>query len=94
VTESPEVPEPARTELAPRPRGFVRRGVFELLGLSRYSRPALHGIDRKLERYLSFDGGYFVEARFRDEIDRRLNPYYDAVDELTHHDVLYRWKDR
>ena len=70
MTESPEAPEPARTELAPRPRGFVRRGVFELLGLSRYSRPALHGIDR------------------------RLNPYYDAVDELTHHDVLYRWKDR
>jgi FkbM family methyltransferase len=243
VTESPEAPQPALTELAPRPRGFVRRGVFELLGLSRYSRPALHGIDRKLERYLAFDAGYFVEAgandgytqsntyylerfrkwrgvlveplpalfercrrerprsrvfrcalvagdyeagtasmlaanltslvrgaqkspeadeehcragariqdtlvsefevpartltsvldeagagrvdflsldvegyelqalngldierfrprfvlveaRFRDEIDRRLNPYYDAVDELTHHDVLYRWKDR
>jgi len=243
VTESPEAPEPARTELAPRPRGFVRREIFEFLGLSRYSRPALYGIDRKLERYLSFDGGYFVEAgandgytqsntyylerfrkwrgvlveplpslyercrrerprsrvfrcalvagdyeagtasmlaanltslvrgaqkspeadeahcragaqiqntivsefevpartltsvldeagagrvdflsldvegyelqalngldierfrpryvlveaRFRDEIDRRLNPYYDAVDELTHHDVLYRWKNR
>lgn len=214
--ESLERSQPARVEVAPRARGSVRRGIFEFLGLKRYSRPALNGIDRKLERYLSFDGGFFVEAgandgytqsntyflerfrkwrgvlveplpalyarcrrerprsrvfrcalvadgyeastapmlaanltslvreqksaeadeahrqagasrvdflsldvegyelqalngldierfrpryllvgaRFSEEIDRRLSPLYDAVDELTHHDVLHRWKDR
>ena len=35
-----------------------------------------------------------VEARFREEIDRRLSPYYDGVEELTDKDVLYRWKEQ
>lgn len=75
VTDSSEAPEPARAVLAPRPRGFVRRGVFELLGLKRYSRPALNGIDRKLERYLSFDRGFFVEAGANDGYTQS-NTYY------------------
>jgi FkbM family methyltransferase len=51
---------------APRPRLYYRRKIFELLGLERYSRPALHDIDRKLARYLSFDRGFFVEAGAND----------------------------
>ena len=243
MSDSFDSSRPGRDGLAPRPRGFIRRGIFEFLGLERYLRPALNGLDRKLEPYLSFDHGFFVEAgandgytqsntyylerfrnwrgvlieplpavyercrlerpaskvfccalvandyegatapmlaanltslvrgaqrspeadeahcrlgaqiqdtvvsevdvpacrltsvldeagagrvgflsldvegyelqvlngldierfrpryllveaRFRDEIDRRLSPYYDPVDELSHHDVLYRWKDR
>ena len=67
-------------------------GRIDLLSLDveGYELQALNGLDieRFRPRYL------LVEARFRDEIDRRLNPYYDPIDELSHHDVLYRWKDR
>jgi len=31
-----------------------------------------------------------VEARYRDEIDSYLQPLYDPIAELSHHDVLYR----
>jgi len=75
VNESPERSQPAEVEPAPRAHGSVRRGVFEFLGLKRYSRPALNGIDRKLERYLSFDGGYFVEAGANDGYTQS-NTYY------------------
>lgn len=75
MTDSSDAPESARTELAPRPRGYVRREIFEFLGLRRYSRPALNGIDRKLERYLSFDGGFFVEAGANDGYTQS-NTYY------------------
>jgi len=51
---------------APRPGLYYRRKIFELLGLERYSRPALHDIDGKLARYLSFDRGFFVEAGAND----------------------------
>ena len=44
----------------------MRRTACEALGNARYSRPALHQIDRKLERHLDFDGGFFVEAGAND----------------------------
>lgn len=31
-----------------------------------------------------------VEARYRADVDARLLPHYEVVDELSHHDVLYR----
>jgi len=52
-----------------------RRRVFEALGWKRYSRPALHEIDRKLERYLDFDDGFFVEAGANDGYTQS-NTYY------------------
>lgn len=58
-----------------RPPLYYRRKLFELLGLPRYSRPALNDIDRKLERHLSFDGGYFVEAGANDGY-AQSNTYY------------------
>lgn len=40
----------------------ARRRLFERLGSARYSRPALHGMDRKLDEIIGRDGGFFVEA--------------------------------
>ena len=45
------------------------------MGVWRYSRPALYGIDRKLERYLDRDGGVFIEAGANDGV-RQSNTYY------------------
>lgn len=42
--------------------GRARRRLFELFGSDRYSRPSLNGLDRKLERHLPEEGGFFVEA--------------------------------
>ena len=39
-----------------------RRRLFERLGSDRYSSPALHGMDRKLEQIVGLQGGFFVEA--------------------------------
>jgi FkbM family methyltransferase len=40
----------------------ARRNVFERLGSARYSRPALHAMDRQLDEIINRDGGFFVEA--------------------------------
>lgn len=55
-------------------RGW-RRGIFERFGSARYSRPALHGIDSKLQNYLPNRPGYFVEAGASDGF-RFSNTYY------------------
>jgi FkbM family methyltransferase len=39
-----------------------RRSAFERQGSARYSRPALHGMDRKLDAILDRDRGFFIEA--------------------------------
>jgi FkbM family methyltransferase len=39
-----------------------RRRLFERFGSARYSRPALHHMDRKLEALIGHDHGFFVEA--------------------------------
>ncbi|MCX6951939.1 MAG: FkbM family methyltransferase [Verrucomicrobia bacterium] len=63
------------------PSGFrqslkrLGRGACEAVGVRRYSRPALHGIDCKLERHLDQDGGIFIEAGANDGV-RQSNTYY------------------
>lgn len=52
-----------------------RRGVFERLGSRRYSRPALHGMDARLESLLDRDGGVFLEAGAHDGYTQS-NTYY------------------
>jgi FkbM family methyltransferase len=49
-----------------RPLVRARRTVFEALGSARYSRPALHELDRKLDAFLEGTGGFFVEAGAND----------------------------
>jgi FkbM family methyltransferase len=51
------------------------RGLFERCGSARYSRPALHEMDLKLDRIIDMDGGVFVEAGGHDGYTQS-NTYY------------------
>jgi FkbM family methyltransferase len=52
-----------------------RRRACEAVGIRRYSRPALDGLDCKLERHLNFDRGFFIEAGAHDGV-QQSNTYY------------------
>lgn len=52
-----------------------RRTGHERCGSDLFSRPALHELDRKLEKFLDFDGGFFVEAGANDGF-AQSNTYY------------------
>lgn len=52
-----------------------RRKVFEVFGSGRYSRPSLSQMDRKLEKYLPYRNGFFIEAGANDGF-RQSNTYY------------------
>ncbi len=52
----------------------TRRG-FERLGSARYSRPALHDMDSKLDAIIDLDDGFFVEAGGHDGYTQS-NTYY------------------
>jgi FkbM family methyltransferase len=65
-------------EAAIRARYALMRGLrrgFELAGSSRFSHPALHEMDRKLDAILDRDGGFFVEAGGHDGYTQS-NTYY------------------
>jgi FkbM family methyltransferase len=51
------------------------RGTSEAIGVQRFSRPALYGIDRKLERHLGPGSGIFIEAGANDGV-RQSNTYH------------------
>lgn len=53
----------------------LRRAAFEAAGSARYSRPALHALDRRLADRLDLDGGYFIEAGANDGFSQS-NTYY------------------
>jgi FkbM family methyltransferase len=55
--------------------GHARRRAFERFSSYRFSRTGAHGIDEKLQRYLDFDGGFFVEAGANDGVNYS-NTYY------------------
>jgi FkbM family methyltransferase len=59
------------------------------LDVEGFERQALEGLDlrRHPPRFI------LVEARFREDIDALLLPFYEAIAQLSHHDVLYRTKD-
>jgi FkbM family methyltransferase len=58
------------------------------LDVEGFERQALEGLGlpRHRPRFI------LVEARFREEIDDLLLPHYEAIAQLSHHDVLYRTK--
>lgn len=53
----------------------LRRPVFEALGSDRYSRLAINGLDRKLEKYLDTRNGFFIECGANDGL-RQSNTYW------------------
>ncbi len=56
------------------------------LDVEGFELSALKGLDFSRHRPTHM----LIEARYRSEIDDFLRPHYDAVAELSHHDVLYR----
>jgi FkbM family methyltransferase len=60
-----------------RKRARAARAAEEAIGSDRLSRPALHGLDGKLDRLLDRDGGYYVEAGSHDGYTQS-NTYYLA----------------
>lgn len=61
---------------------------FMSIDVEGYEADVLYGLD--LER---FKPRYIlVEARYRDEVEKILSPFYDVEAQLTHHDVLYKRK--
>lgn len=57
----------------------TRRTLCETLGIARYSYLGLHGLDRKLERHLDFDGGVFVEAGANDGVTQSNTYYFEKI---------------
>lgn len=47
-----------------------RRRAFELTGSDRYSRFALFDLDRKLQKYITFCNGFFIEAGANDGLSQ------------------------
>jgi len=56
------------------------------LDVEGYELPVLQGLDLQRHR----PRWMLIEAWFREEVDRYLQPYYRVVAELSHHDVLYQ----
>ena len=53
----------------------IRRKTYEAVGSSKYSRPSLNDIDRKLEKYLHYENGVFIEVGGNDGFTQS-NTYY------------------
>jgi len=64
---------------AKRPLQRWRRALFEHCGSARYSRPSLNGLDRKLEQYLDFNNGFFIEAGANDGYQQSNTYYFEKM---------------
>ncbi len=83
----------------------LRRIFFETIGSDRYSRPSLHDIDRKLEKYLIHRNGFFIEVGANNGFSQS-NTYYferfrgwtgilvEGIPELYQKCILTRPKSR
>jgi FkbM family methyltransferase len=56
------------------------------LDVEGYELQALQGLDFDRHR----PGWMLIEARYREDIDAYVLPWYEAIAELSHHDVLYK----
>jgi FkbM family methyltransferase len=56
-----------------------RRHLYELFGSGRYSRPALNDLDRKLEEYLPYRDGFFIEAGANDGFAQSNTYYFEKI---------------
>ena len=83
----------------------IRRNLFELIGLDYYSRPSRVNIDKKLEKYLPPQKGFFIEVGANDGYTQS-NTYYferfrgwtgiliEGIPELYEQCVLERTKSK
>ena len=53
----------------------LRRKLYETVGSDRYSHPSLYEMDKKLEQYLPYNNGVFIEAGANDGFSQS-NTYY------------------
>ncbi len=53
----------------------LRKNTYEFFGSKKYSRPALYDLDIKLEKYLNFNSGFFIEVGGNDGYSQS-NTYY------------------
>lgn len=56
-----------------------RRRLYEFFGSGRYSYAALNGIDRQLEKYLPYRGGFFIEAGANDGFTQSNTYYFEKI---------------
>jgi len=72
---------------------FDKHGISQVhllsLDLEGYERKALEGLDFSRHRPQFI----LVEARYRDEIEQYLAPYYELKEELSHHDLLFQCRE-
>jgi FkbM family methyltransferase len=54
---------------------ILRRNIFEIFGNHKYSRPSLNNLDKKLNKYLDFKNGFFIEVGGNDGYTQS-NTYY------------------
>jgi FkbM family methyltransferase len=57
----------------------LRRSLFEVVGSDRYSRPSLYEIDRKLEKYLNYRQGFFIEVGANDGFSQSNTYYFEKL---------------
>jgi FkbM family methyltransferase len=61
----------------------LRQYFFELLGIDLYSRPSLYNIDRKLEKYLPYRNGFFIEVGANDGYSQSNTYYFERFRDWT-----------
>jgi FkbM family methyltransferase len=81
-----ELVVPAKTLTALLDQHRINHIDFFSLDVEGYELNVLRGLD--LERYRPTF--MLIEARYRDEIEAYIGPWYKPLADLSHHDVLYR----
>jgi FkbM family methyltransferase len=86
ITESFELEVPGTTLSTLLDKHGIEEVHLLSLDLEGYELEALKGLDFARHR----PHFILVEARYRDDIERFLAPFYKLEDELSHHDLLFR----
>lgn len=59
--------------------GKIRRSVCEPFGIAKYSRPALNNLDVRLEKYLNYKNGFFIEVGANDGFSYSNTYYFENL---------------
>lgn len=60
-------------------KDYLVRPFFEAFKIDSFSRPALNNLDRKLESYLNFNDGTFLEVGANDGFKQSNTYYYERI---------------